>query len=137
MQKYYMVTFVNMYVAGIHAGIQSAHAISRLQLRARVGRHQNALETWDVTSPTILVKNGKSSDNMHRLAVKLEELACAIDMPMAVWHEPDLDNAMTAIAILVPASIVEYEGNAEQIYSPFSEEEYALMKLLRTYHLAR
>lgn len=152
MSKYYMVTFVSMYVSGIHAGIQSAHAIHRVfgavnrdMKSAAIGteihnwngarERSAALEDWDAKEPTIIVKNGGSSENMHKLLASLGALSDELNLPFAAWKEPDLDNALTAIAILVPAKV--FETNPKESFGALNSKEGELNSLIWGQRLAR
>lgn len=109
-EKYRMYCIVNQYIAGIHAGIQSAHAIADLLVKYDGKGSTNAqvlARTWATEDKTIIVLDGGYQSNLLRFC----ELADRIpSLPYAAFREEDaaLNGAMTAVAIVLP----------EYMYSP-------------------
>lgn len=99
-----MYCIVNQYISGIHAGIQSAHAIAELMAyHAYAGNvNQKVLTSqWAELDKTIIVLDGGYQSNLQRIY----ELACDVDsLPCAKFHEEEaaLNRALTAVAIILP-----------------------------------
>lgn len=108
--KYRMYCIVNQYIAGIHAGIQSAHAIADLLVKydGKGSTNQQVLaRTWAEEHKTIIVLDGGYQSNLqsiYDLAGKLGSI------PSAAFCEEQkaLNGAMTAVAMVLP----------EYMYSP-------------------
>lgn len=158
-------SFVNMYFIGIHAGIQTAHAVHQMETdyRNRIVRRsrdfgsihaKKCLEEyrqWSENHKTIIVKNGGTQDSLLSLyesllfTLKHTELYC----PTILWREPSANDCVTAVGIVVPASVYEAAepvsyGNAPMVdpawgnkplTAPWSEE-YKLRRILDGFRMA-
>lgn len=88
MLKLYLVTRRDL-PAGSRA-VQMAHA-----LREYVEKHPAQDRAWYDTSNTLVCLEADSEVALRELAQR----ALAEDVPVAVFEEPDLDGALTAIAL--------------------------------------
>ncbi|QEQ95012.1 hypothetical protein pEaSNUABM56_00236 [Erwinia phage pEa_SNUABM_56] len=98
-----LYSIVNQYISGIHAGIQTAHAVHELFVKYPQGTNSatNLLWDWAVQDKTIIVLEGGYQSNLERIF----ELAKAVkSLPSAKFHEEQaaLNGALTAITIVLP-----------------------------------
>lgn len=108
--------FNNMYMHGIHAGIQSKHAGDEITLKTLAANSESqgsyARESyldWMANHKTVVVLNG----GMHGDLLKIEEFLSNPENPYA-WSsfresEFALNNAMTNIAIILPEHIYGFK----------------------------
>lgn len=109
MSEHRLYSFVNMYLSGIHAGIQTAHMIGEMALRY----HRHAFvgsvdfETWLRNGKTIIVLNGGTSQNLEEIASKLFSLGAELSLPVAEFRESEeaLEGMRTCVGIVVPKSV--------------------------------
>lgn len=125
-----LYSFVNMYMEGIHAGIQTAHvqgeihAKYQLQLEGEVnqlihgkdvGWNSLAREKlsmyneWERNHKVIQVYNGGYSSSLRQRFLDLEVYAHHFNLPYAKFHEGQdaLDGALTAVGIIVPEHLYD------------------------------
>lgn len=98
-----LYSIVNQYISGIHAGIQTAHAVHELFIKYPQGTNSatNLLWDWAVRDKTIIVLEGGYQSNLEHIF----ELAKAVkSLPSAKFHEEldALNGALTAITIVLP-----------------------------------
>lgn len=86
--------FVNRYLSGVQAGIQAAHAVAELMLKARRNR---MVSEWAMIDKTIVLLNGGDSAQMRETWAHVNEIN--LDRT-AAFIEPGLGDLMTAIAFL-------------------------------------
>lgn len=96
--------FQNMYLQGIHAGIQSAHTLATMftTYTSESREKYEMLHEWANSYETIVVLNGGNSGNLHWIA---DLLSCSDNyMPWACFCESEdaLNGALTNIGIIVP-----------------------------------
>lgn len=108
--------FNNMYMQGIHAGIQSKHAGDEITLKTLAanseGQGTYARESyldWMANHKTVVVLNG----GMHGDLLKIEAFLSSEENPYA-WSSFKeslyaLNNAMTNIAIILPEHIYGFK----------------------------
>lgn len=96
-------SIVNQYIAGIHAGIQTAHVVHELftQYPQDVNHASRRLWDWGVNDKTIIVLDGGYQSNMERIFELMQKVK---SLPSAKFHEAQesLNGALTAIAIVLP-----------------------------------
>lgn len=100
--NYRLYSITNMYTSGIHAGIQTAHALH--EMYSDYSSHDNMLSDWADNHKTIIVLNGGYQSNLekiHKLFGKLDE---NYGLPISKFHEEKdaLNGALTAVAIILP-----------------------------------
>lgn len=153
-----LYSWVNMYLEGIHAGIQTAHVQAEIhskyqllmedQVQAVIrgdyfeSLHDNQLRQkldmyneWERNHKVIQVYNGGYSSSLRQRIRDLEVYASHFNLPFAYFHEGQdaLDGALTAVGIIVP----------EKLYDPRNREadpesaEGALHRLLHNCKHAR
>lgn len=117
-----MYCVVNQYIAGIHAGIQSAHAIAEVfrdytPARTKAGKF---LLEWADEDKTIIVLNGGYQSNLQALCEKL--IPVSATYPWASFREEKdaLNEAMTAVAVVLPEYMYnpQYMEVTDLVYRP-------------------
>lgn len=116
-----MYCVVNQYIAGIHAGIQSAHAMSEIFLDYSQRRNKagNLLWDWADRDKTVIVLNGGYQSSLQELCDKLKPLSGTYPWASFCEEQDALNGAMTAVAVVLP----------EYMYSPQYAEVVDLVKL--------
>lgn len=115
-----MYCVVNQYIAGIHAGIQSAHAIAEMFLDYPKKRNKasDLLWDWAEDDKTIIVLNGGYQSSLQDLCDKLKPLSGTY--PWASFREERdaLNGAMTAVAVVLPEYMYdpEYKSDPGGLY---------------------
>lgn len=119
--KLRMYCVVNQYIAGIHAGIQSAHAISEMFLDYPQRRNNagNLLWDWTDRDKTVIVLNGGYQSSLQELCEKLKPLSGTYPWASFCEEQEALNGAMTAVAVVLP----------EYMYAPQYAEVVDLVKL--------
>lgn len=99
-----MYCVVNQYIAGIHAGIQSAHAISEMFLDYPQRRNNagNLLWDWGDRDKTVIVLNGGYQSSLQELCEKLKPLSGTYPWASFCEEQDALNGAMTAVAVVLP-----------------------------------
>lgn len=95
--KMYFIT--NMYLSPIQRGIQSAHALAELY-ENNSDSNLEIVSDWAKNHKTIIVLNGGTNESMKRIYSKIEELSLDANLILATFNEPELNNTLTAIALL-------------------------------------
>lgn len=121
-----MYCIVNQYISGIHAGIQSAHAI--VELIEAYNRPANTpeeldahylLKCWREKDKTIIVLNGGYQSVLEDFLAQVMSLET---YPVAWWREEKkaLNGAMTAVAVVLPEFIYnpEYKSVPDGAFIP-------------------
>ncbi len=144
MQTYIAYSMVNMYMAGIHAGIQAAHSICELSLKQfreeLAGQSEYADDSycrWLVDDKTIVIKNGGDAGKMLEL---LQLCVAQEKFGYASFQEPGLGtNVTTAITVIMPDLRVlheQYEVAGSVVFDEFTKEEMALINHVNRLRLA-
>jgi len=122
--------FTNMYIAGIHAGIQAQHCTTELFVKyTRTSLAKKTLYAWAASYKTTLILNGQDSRSMKQILTQLQLFSRLLHLPMATFHEEGIENSMTCIGIVVPSQV--YDAY------PKSVTEERLLSLIRRFQLAR
>lgn len=118
-----MYCVVNQYIAGIHAGIQSAHAITEVFLDYNTRKRNLASEflwRWADSDKTIIVLNGGYQSSLQGLCEKLTPLSGTY--PWAYFREEQdaLNGAMTAVAVVLPEYMYDpqYKESSDLVFRP-------------------
>ena len=116
-----MYCIVNQYISGIHAGIQSAHAIAELMVLhsgeaytpEQITAH-HWLKCWKEEDKTIIVLNGGYQSVLQDFLTQVKSVG---NLPVGAFREEweALNGALTAVAVVLP----EYIYNPE--YKPVPE----------------
>lgn len=117
-----MYCVVNQYIAGIHAGIQSAHAITELFLDYPQRRNNagNLLWDWADQDKTIIVLNGGYQSSLQELCEKLKPLSSTYPWASFCEENDALNGAMTAVAVVLPEYMYnpQYMEVTDLVYRP-------------------
>lgn len=99
-----MYCVVNQYIAGIHAGIQSAHAITEIFRDYTPTKTTAArlLIDWADDDKTIIVLNGGYQSSLQGLCEKLKPLSGSYPWASFCEEQDALNGAMTAVAVVLP-----------------------------------
>lgn len=102
-KNYRAYFIVNMYMSGIHAGIQAAHCLQ--EINNRFSQHDAMLQ-WGHFDKTMIILNGgnqKSLQGVHDIFME----NAGIKYPYGVFREDhdSLNCAMTAVGIIIPEKI--------------------------------
>jgi hypothetical protein len=117
--------FQPFHLSSIQQGIQAGHAAVELVNKYP---HNPAVNRWRKRDKTFIVKNGGDSNSVHGI-LKLFKSKKNI-FPFAEFREPDLENILTSVVILLPKHIYE-----DRVASNAFEEE--LISLLKRTQLAK
>lgn len=103
----------NMYTAGIHAGIQSAHCLHEMYEKYRDYHNPKpgkVLQNWAENHKTIIVLNGGYSSRLRELFLTFRNHAPRLELPYANFHESmdALDGALTCVGIILPEAIYNF-----------------------------
>ena len=115
--SYCLYAFTNMHVTGIHAGIQAAHAVVDMHRKyeSRCDNDPGALaklltyNDWADNHKTMRIFNGGTSANLNTIYRSLLQCAVELNLPVGKFHESGLEGALTAICIVVPMQVEEYQ----------------------------
>ena len=99
-----LYSVVNQYISGIHAGIQTAHAMHEMFIKHPPQGSRNADSLtwqWAVCDKTIIVLDGGYQSNLERIFELAQEVK---SLPSAKFHEEQaaLNGALTAVCIVLP-----------------------------------
>lgn len=114
--KIRLYSVVNQYMSGIHAGIQTAHAVAEMMYAYGVSlrpqeKAVQLCDQWARNDKTIIVLDGGYQSNLERIYGLMKEVR---SLPSAKFHEEEaaLNGALTAVCIILP----EYMFNPQ--YTP-------------------
>jgi hypothetical protein len=117
-------------LSGIQKGIQSLHAT--VEYSNCYGQDKNYLQ-WSNVDKTVIILDGGSSGDMLKLAEKL----WGYDIKHANFYEPDLNNAMSAIAFLVGENVYNFDIEKYELGHPmYGEREFQFSEFLKGFRLA-
>lgn len=98
-----LYSIVNQYISGIHAGIQTAHAVGEMfvEYPHPINSASRFAWNWVEKDKTIIVLEGGYQSNLERIFELMQ--ACG-SLPSAKFHEEEaaLNGALTAICIVLP-----------------------------------
>jgi len=108
--------FTLNHLSGIQKGIQAGHCLAEIWLRSeRILSLRNIMHEWANKHKTMIVLNGGDCTVLLKLSGQLAIHWSDLRLPWGYFHEDaSLNNAMTAVGIIVPESIyAETENNFE------------------------
>lgn len=105
----------NMYLSGIHAGIQSAHSIAELFVKYP---NDLMLKQWAQEDKTIVVLNGGYAKNLQIIA----EILTETNFAWSSFHESEeaLGGVLTNVCVILDQSIYELQSLYNEIRSNFT-----------------
>lgn len=107
-------SFTNFYFQGIHAGIQTAHAVHEMESRYRNTFNPclSVYQEWALKHKTIIIKKVAAPD-VHKalqdLYNALESLAVSLKLPLVLCNEPSANHCNTAVGIVLPESVYDWK----------------------------
>ena len=120
--KYRMYAIAMRHLSGIQKAIQCWHAG---QHYANKYGDRADFKQWATKDETIIILEAGTTDQLKKVKKKLEKLG----VPVTDFHEPDFDNALTAIAFVVD----------ERVSQSFDTEDGAILavrNVLKSFPLA-
>jgi peptidyl-tRNA hydrolase len=138
--RFYSLT--NLYTAGIHAGIQTAHAVHAMERKYALRSSTDDIasleklkvyQEWADRHQTIIVLQAGYAANLERLYNDFRKPAAELNLPIIRWRESKeaLNGATTAVGIVLPESVYDMRLSKDQIapegYRSPEEELYALI----------
>jgi hypothetical protein len=137
-----LYTFTNFYLSSIQQGIQSAHCLHDLFLNYNNPNQEadHILLTWAEYHKTMIVLNGGDSLSLAELYAELLPLATDREYPIGTFSEDarSLNNALTCVGIVLPASVYEIDLRDEPIPPlTYNDTDVKIREILNRYHLAR
>lgn len=114
--------FVNQYISGIHAGIQSLHALSEVHNKyyGTATQEEAMLRDWESNHKTVIVLEGGYQSRLEELLVQFSGINH--NYPFASFREEKdaLNCAMTAVCIILPEQV--FAAKQEYIsLNPYSQ----------------
>lgn len=104
--KYRMYVLVEHHLSPLDKGIQSTHAVVEYYNECRLWNKKEVLKAfdkWANDDKTLILLNGGSVIDLDKTLELFEENNIAY----GVFREPDLDNIVTAVAVLADERIFE------------------------------
>lgn len=132
--------FVNSKMSGINAGIQALHGMVELSQQSDTVDY----DQWAQGFKTVVLLNGGSHQNLELLADEIANYC----VPVGVFREVDVNDAITAVAVVANAEIMEciedikwcrkakHERDAAETFNRFGPI-YGLAELLQSYPTLR
>jgi hypothetical protein len=104
--------FNNMYLQGIHAGIQTQHCTVEMfnKYSENKDNQYTLLSSWAYHSKTTIVLNGGYASNLERIKTLLE--SPGNEYPWAYFNESEeaLGGCITNVGIILPEEVYNYDG---------------------------
>lgn len=137
-----LYTFVNYYLSDIQRGIQTAHVVQELNNKYNNKRyeglsHKKLLQEWGENHKTIIVLNGKNSENLRNILAACDSIG--FQYPYAQFNEDEqsLDCALTCVGIVVPEHIIEMSNSIKTTtYVGANELDIQLATIISSHNLA-
>lgn len=126
MEESRMYFFVMRQLNGLNKGIQAGHAAVEYSLK--YGR-KNVYQHFAKHHKTFILLDGGGSQDMLARMAELEHFG----VEYAPFYEPDLNNSLSAIAFIVPASIygMKIETMSDLLFVTRDEEYACYLKSFR------
>jgi hypothetical protein len=150
LNNYRAYFFQNMYLQGIHAGVQSQHCTAEMFVKYGSDFNGdidsdkvNILNTWACEDKTTIVLNGGMSGMLQEIATLFN--STENNYPWATFSETEfaLNGALTNVGIILPEEMYNYDKivkmslEDENISVPkLTEFELEIVEILRGKHLA-
>jgi hypothetical protein len=123
--EYRMYGFVPYNISGIQAGIQFGHAVVEYQQNARdMGNIEDIYNRWAIIDKTFIICNGGTTNENPQdkwygtMQQKRDQLADA-GINFSEFREPDLNNALSAVAFLVDERVFNDELYPNYVDMPY------------------
>lgn len=109
--------FNNMYLTGIHAGIQAQHCTAEMFLKYggdRAYPDNNMMQHWADTFKTTIVLNGGYASNLIRIATLLASNQNPYPWAEFTESEDALNGCITSVGVVLPEKIFNYERSVRE-----------------------
>lgn len=110
-----LYSITNMYMNGIHSGIQTQHSTVELFVKypitnSKTHNSANIIHDWAKNHKTTIVLNGGMHDSLMKVLHLLQEWGYHNDeaLPFAPFFEPGINNALTSISIIMPQDAIDF-----------------------------
>lgn len=133
-----LYSITNMYTSGIHAGIQTAHALHEMfRDHSLTALQRSVLNDWADNHKTIIVLNGGYHAEIESVAYRLYTLGHRAGLPVGYFRESEeaLAGAYTAAVIVVPEHI--YNAYPETASYTLSDNDLEIYNIIKKYPLAK
>lgn len=145
-----LYSFVNFYMGGIRAGIQTAHLVHTIDHSMKNDQEREEMENW-LISPTICVLEALDHDGLNELYRDIVAHCSHLCLPCGLWHESKeaLNGATMAVGFVFPDSmkdLVKAKFKLKQEFprayeswlkkEPDAESMVALYQMTRRFKLA-
>ena len=105
--------FCNMYLAGIHTGIQGGHALDQMWLKYTNPKNPQPekltyLRKFSKRHKTFYMLTGGE----HSHLIRLHKLLAKMNYPFEKFLEPGLNNACTAVCVILPTCMYDAVSKA-------------------------
>tara|TARA_R110002020_G_scaffold475286_2_gene709424 strand:+ start:332 stop:790 length:459 start_codon:yes stop_codon:yes gene_type:complete len=110
--------FNNMYLTGIHAGIQAQHCTAEMFIKYSGSDWYSSLgetlKEWAFNHKTTIILNGGYASNLTRIENLLNE--SSNKYPWACFNESmdALEGCITSVGIILPEEIYDYNKNYKE-----------------------
>jgi hypothetical protein len=112
--KYRMFCFVPYNISDIQKGIQALHGVVEYQLEHG---HLELYKKWSEIEKTVIILNGGTTgreSSMHDIIRTLRDF----NLNFSLFCEPDLNDAITSINVILPSTIYDLEINKDLLEWP-------------------
>ena len=121
-----MYFFVMYNLSGIQKGIQAGHAAVEYSRYARNYKDYAAYNEFADNHKTFILLNGGGSNDMLKRRDELDNL----NIPNAVFFEPDLNDSLSAIAFILTDDVYNLDLNDPGVEG---DEDYARRYAIKSY----
>lgn len=109
---YRLYSFVNTYLTGIHAGIQTAHVIAEMSQKYQnqpYDKFHERMADWQEHDKTIVVLNGGTNDHLLTVLEQVMAVSRQYSLPYASFYESKeaLGGIMTAVGVVLPSYLYD------------------------------
>lgn len=126
-----LYSYTNMYLEGIHAGIQTAHMINEMWLKYGSSdnpfylKRREILINWAKSDKTIFIYTGGYSSSLEERFVQFSKYSHRYDLPYAYFKESKdaLNGALTCVGIIAD----EKRVTSDSCNDPYSAEFLELL----------
>ena len=127
----------NMYMSGVHAGIQTQHSTVEAFVKYPNNTPQySTLIDWATYHKTTIVVNGGMHDNMMNILGLMEKWEAEEKyevLPFAPFYEPGVNNALTSISIVMPQDAIDYMSEIRSVRPGSMDEDDLLTSMYNSY----
>ena len=136
-----LYSITNMYMSGIHAGIQTQHSTVELfvkyPLTNSATSHQGmVISDWAKYHKTTVVLNGGMHNSLLEV-LKLFEIWEKNEpyevLPFAPFYEPGVNDALTSISVVMPQDAIDYMSELRTVKPGSTEDSQLRLNMYNSY----